>query len=687
VASFLALFVELALIRWVPAYERVLAYFTNFILIAAFLGLGLGAMLSGRGRRWLAWQPLALLGFVSLGIMFNQFGMTGPIPDDVYYAEYSRHALWFLSLTESLTLLFIFVAAVFVPLGQQIGANLKAVSPPLHGYVINIAGSLAGVFAFTLLAFLKLGPWWWFGITLVGLLWFVREDKTWLVLNGIIGLVTVASVWMAGEMYFWTPYHALGVYPLEWKENGDLHTVNEMVRPQEVPALRQALGFRVELSGDFYQQPINLSPQSVQGHTNVASTVAYFDLPFLVPDFPYDNVLIVGAGTGNDVAAALRHGVRHIDAVEIDPDILKLGQDAHPEQPYSDPRVRVFVNDARAFFNNTQSKYDLILFGSIDAHRLFSGMSSLRLDSFLYTIESFGEARNLLNEHGILAMRHTLGNAYLYRRTFHMLAAVFGENPYVQGAHSPQGPTFFSGPGVKPYINRTQTADVPMTELATDDWPFFYLAGRGVPQEYRLVLEAVALITLVCVVTVSQGKLRAVNGHFFCLGAAFLLIETISVTRFAMLFGSTWVVNSIVFTAILLVVLLANLWMERAASVNIHAMYLLLGAALVVNYLFPVHVLLRTALVVRLLCSMALMALPIFFAAFIFARSYKGTGNPELSFASNLLGAVMGGLLEYASLIIGFRQLFLIALVLYALSYLALLPLPRKMTIAGAPAL
>ena len=173
-----------------------------------------------------------------------------------------------------------------------------------------------------------------------------------------------------------------------------------------------------------------------------------------------------------------------------------------------------------------------------------------------------------------------------------------------------------------------------------------------------------------------------VNSHFFFLGAAFLLIETISVTRFSMLFGSTWLVNSIVFGAILVVILLANLWMNRIPSLNIHLLYGLLAVAVITNYFFPIHVLLSTGLATRLLSSMILMALPIFFAAFIFAHSYKQTANTDLAFASNLLGAVFGGLLEYSSLIMGFRRLFLVALALYLLSYLALLPKPRRFAVS-----
>jgi len=602
------------------------------------------------------------------------------------WAEYWRPHSWALSLTESLTLLFIIVAAIFVPFGQQIGASLKAITPPLHGYILNILGSLAGVLAFTAVSFLGLGPWWWFGGVMLALLWFVRTDKLWFGLNLVIGIVTILVAWFGGEMYLWTPYHALAVQPLELQTDGIGGVPDELVRAVDLPALRHSAGFCVRLSGDFYQMALDLSSLSVRSNASMNIPLSQYELQFNISDFPYKDVLVVGAGTGNDVAAALRYGVPHIDAVEIDPGILRLGQIAHPEQPYSDPRVHVFIDDARSFFNKRQSKYDMIIFGNIDAHRLFSSMSSLRLDSFLYTVESLQEARRLLKEDGIVVIHHALGNPYLEKRLFAMCTAAFGEVPYMHylDPETHKEPTFFNGPGVEKFIKKRSHLAVPQIALATDDWPFFYLAGHTIPPDYRLVLEAMALLTLVCVVIASQGKIRTVNGHFFFLGAAFLLIETISVTRFSLLFGSTWVVNSIVFSAILFVILLANLWMNRIVALNIHLLYGFLVAAVVVNYLFPVHVLLSTGLATRLLVSMMLMALPIFFAAFIFAHSYKQTTNADLAFASNLLGAVFGGLVEYSSLIIGFRRLFLIALALYMLSYLALLLPSRKATAVNA---
>ena len=58
VSSFLVLFLETALIRWMPAYVRLLAYFSNFILLASFLGIGVGCLLATRRRNLIVWFPL-----------------------------------------------------------------------------------------------------------------------------------------------------------------------------------------------------------------------------------------------------------------------------------------------------------------------------------------------------------------------------------------------------------------------------------------------------------------------------------------------------------------------------------------------------------------------------------------------------------------------------------------------------
>ena len=673
-ASFLALFMELMFIRWVPSYERVLAYFTNFVLIASFLGWGLGAMLARWRRDLIRYQPVLVLLLVTVALAFFSFVRTGGTEGDVFYSEFHRAARFELNLQFTLVFFFVLIALVFVPMGQQIGRGFMAVVPSLRGYILNILGSVLGVLAFAAISLLQLPPVWWFAGVLMLLLWFVRYERTTLLANAAAGVLAVIAVAIAGAGFIWSPYHKLTLSPLLIdSRTAQLLPGHGDLDPQYTIRLPSSVGFHIAVDDDFLQMAMNLSPSSVNQYRFLRNYQKQYDLPYTIPMFPYDDVLIVGAGTGNDTAAALRHGVRHIDAVEIDPAIVKLGKAMHPEKPYDDPRVRVWVDDARSYFNKTPRRYDMVVFGLLDSHRLFSQMSSVRLDSFVFTEESFQEVRGLLKKHGIVVVQHGLGAPFIGDRLYTMLSDVFQSAPIVVGVEEFPGLTFMAGPGASEYLGQVKQQTIVPVDKAMDDWPFFYLEGRKLPQEYIMALVAMLVISVLGVLGCTAGQVRAVQPHFFFLGSAFLLIETLSVTRFALLFGSTWMVNSIVFAAILVVVLAANVWMTRWKRGNVHLLYALLAVAVLVNFLFPIHILLRVGLMTRLLAAMALMASPLFFAALIFARSFRETPAPELAFASNLLGAMVGGLLEYGSIILGFRNLLLLALALYMFSYLALL--------------
>src|SRR5208337_3617361 len=60
VVSFLMLFFELAAIRWLPAAIRVVAYFSNVVLISCFLGMGLGCIYRGKRDLFATFPPVAL---------------------------------------------------------------------------------------------------------------------------------------------------------------------------------------------------------------------------------------------------------------------------------------------------------------------------------------------------------------------------------------------------------------------------------------------------------------------------------------------------------------------------------------------------------------------------------------------------------------------------------------------------
>jgi SAM-dependent methyltransferase len=530
-----------------------------------------------------------------------------------------------------------------------------------------------GVVAFSAVSFLQLAPVWWFGIALAFLLWFVRREKAFLWVNVVAGLIVLINVAVAGGGFIWSPYHKITASPLVIvRSTGQLQFYSDS-DTQTVQVLPREFGFHVAVDEDFLQMALNLSPAAVARYPFLRPYQEHYDLAYRIPGFAYHDVLIVGAGTGNDAAAALRHGAEHVDAVEIDPAIVELGRKWHPEHPYDDPRVTVWVDDARSFFHKTNHRYDMIVFGLLDSHRLFSSMSSVRLDSFVFTVESFREVRRLLKDDGIVVVEHGLGAPFMETRMYEMLTKAYGMAPAMSATKGTPGYAFITGPGLPKYLGIQQPQTIHPVEPATDDWPFLYLEGRTLPRQYGVALVTLLTISVASVFGCSGGRLRGVDLHFFFLGSAFLLIETLSVTRFALLFGSTWVVNSIVFTAILLVVLLANLWVRRLSAVNLPLCYALLGISVLVNFLYPIHHLLGVSLGMRLVVAMILMGSPVFFAAFVFAHSFKYSATPDLAFASNLLGAVMGGLAEYTALMMGFRHLLMVALGMYALSYAALL--------------
>jgi spermidine synthase len=676
--SFAALFIEVLLIRWIGTEIRVFAYFQNLALIACFLGFGLCCYRAGEKKTQLfdAAAVACLIIFVELPIPQWKTILEG-VSSALSYSNDAQ--LWsalamlhkesplvpFVGSVVFVTVFVFLVVSIMIPLGQWVGTYMDAAKNPVSAYTSNLAGSLAGIWVFAGLATLHLSPLVWFGVAFL-LLVLIREHSNWPAVAGVLlfaaSLVLLYQPSSGAAKTYWSTYQKLQV-----KDIGEQR-------------------YNILVNNTGYMTIANLTREFLDSHPGAKQEYAYssYDVPFRFVD-RRDRVLIIGAGAGNDAAAALRNGAGEIDAVEIDPVIARIGRVAHPEQPYSDPRVTLIVDDARSYFSKTDHKYDLIVFGMLDSHRLFSGMSSVRLDSFVYTLESFRQARSLLNYHGLVCVQHALGNEFVEHRVYWMLEDVFEAPPGVLGNNPP---TFIDGPGLQDFKPAPGQMNVPRATPATDDWPFFYMAGRHMPPEYRTALALMLVIAVVLVLAFAKSKPVPVTGqfwHFFFLGAAFLLIETLSVTRFALLFGSTWIVNSVVFTAILITVLAANFSAQQTGRISTGILYALLAAGVVINYVAPLHLVLATPIIVRLAVAVVLMGAPIFWAALIFARSFRDTRDVTSAYAANLLGAVVGGLAEYSALVVGFRNQLLIALAMYALSYLAIQWESRKRSVT-APA-
>jgi len=158
------------------------------------------------------------------------------------------------------------------------------------------------------------------------------------------------------------------------------------------------------------------------------------------------------------------------------------------------------------------------------------------------------------------------------------------------------------------------------------------------------------------------------DGRMFFLGAGFMLVETKAVVHMALLFGSTWMVNSVVFFAVLVMILLANLYVLAVRPRLLWPYYTGLFVALGLNAIVPLDFFLGCDRAVQVIGSCLLVFAPILFAGVIFAVSFSRAEEPDRAFGANIAGAILGGLAEYASMLLGFQYLVLVALALYALS-------------------
>ena len=670
-ASFVALYFELVVIRYLSTELRVFAYLKNMPLIASFLGIGIGMVLGTRTSDLREKLPALMTFFFTLIWALAQLGGNKiGLPTSSYmtfgswwYGNAGEMFAYFCFVTPFLYL----VIRLFVPLGGLVGQYLAQCSSPLRAYSINLAGSLAGISAFTALSFIESGPGLWLAIGFASLIPMLPKKRIAVVLFLGISVLTGLSA----KDDFWSPYYHIAIEGPYRPE------------PEAPPA-----GYGLSVNYDYHQRIVNLSEDFVKKYSSFEpnqTARATYELPYRLKPRPQD-VLIVGAGTGNDVAAALRNGAERVDAVEIDPTILKLGRRLHPERPYDSEKVHVYNDDARAFFKRAIRRYDLIVFGYLDSHTMLSSFASMRLDNFVYTRESFEEARRLLKPDGAVVLSFAGGRTFTTVRILHGLEDAFGERPRVfETSYDYSGMVFAAGnvPGaasVNDYTEVSAVLDKSDYESATDDWPFLYLERRTIPFSIWSILLLFAVGSFYAVRALflaSKSKDTSTNLHFFTLGAGFLLLETKAVTELSLLFGTTWMVNSVVIAAFLFMALLAN-GVVASRLVSSKLVYIGLFVSLIIAGVFPFASLNGLPLIAKILAAGMLTALPVFFSGMIFSTSLRATIVPAHALGVNLLGAVVGGAVENVVMIGGTTVVAPLAVLLYAVSAVALVSHTRK---------
>ncbi len=634
--SFLMLFVELALIRWLGENVVYLSYFTNFVLLGSFLGIGLGFLLPHKpgGLRWF---PAALFALVALILVFPvEIDRSG---SDVIF--FGRLDLSGLPIWVMLPLVFAAVVIVLFLIGQAVAREF-AKFRPLIAYRLDITGSVLGVVGFAGLAWLKTPPVVWAMAVLILFVLLSGDEMHPRGMALMVGVVIVLGAQSFLPGHLWSPYYKVQTVPVA--------------------------------SGESLAVTVNGIPH--QTITTVARREAvepvYF-LPYQLASVDFDRVMIIGAGTGTDVAIALHHGVEHVDAVEIDPTLYDIGVDRHPNSPYSDPRVTVIIDDGRAWMERSPGDYDLILFALPDSLTLVSSQSNLRLESFLFTHEAIDKARELLSPTGVFAMYNYYREDWLIDRLAATIDASFGSDRCVVTPESEGRLALLAGgPGVAASCPAGERDVSSAPPPVTDDYPFLYVRTKGIPAFYLAAMASVLIVSMAAI-RIAGTRLRSIgpNLDLFLMGAAFLLLETKSVVQFALWFGTTWRVNALVFVGVLLSVLAAIEVARLGRLPRPAVLYGVLVAAIIAAWAVPSNALLDFSAPTRFVVAVLLTFTPIFIANLVFAQRFANVEDSTTAFGINLLGAMVGGVLEYTSLLVGYRALAVLVGVIYVGAYLA----------------
>jgi SAM-dependent methyltransferase len=703
--GFLVLFLELACIRWFAAYVVFLQFFTNVVLIASFLGMSCGCLAARQSRDWLGYFPFLALATVitavsTFAVYHYWSGLSIVVggqasAQEVFFGTEYRNpdvAQFVIPIEVVAAIFFVLVALMFVGLGQVLGRAFDSYPNRVVGYTLNIGGSLAGIIGFSAISLMQAPPLVWFLIGGAGVAYLLHQSDSLTKLRAlalfalVLGLA-VPSDWFRHEVHNtrWSPYYAV-----DHNITSGGITVNTIGHQQMVPFASRGSSYSL----------VHLLEQ----HSGGA---------------PFGDVLVIGAGSGNDLAHALQFGARQIDAVEIDPVIQDIGRHYHPDHPYQDARVIPHLDDGRHFLRTTDHKYDLVIYALVDSLILHSGYANIRLESYLFTQQAFSDVKRVLNPDGIFVMYNFFRQGWIVERIAAMAEKTFGcppvilSLPYQQTLKASSSADFMMiiagcnprianafgehktfwlnsvpprnldvdgfalRPETLPPDQQRNFEQISPTTLIhdagkvisiSDDWPFLYLRGKLIPDlTIRSMLVLGVLGVGMVYLFLPKGRI-AINGRMFFLGAAFMLLETRAVVQMALLFGSTWLVNSAVFFTVLVLILLANLYVLKMQAVRLFWHYVGLLVFLAVGVLVPVDVFLSGGMLWRYAVPCILALGPMFFAGIIFAASFRDSTSPDLAFGSNIAGSVLGGLAESFSMLLGFQHLLLLAMLFYLLS-------------------
>ncbi|HVU22497.1 MAG TPA: hypothetical protein VHE13_00125 [Opitutus sp.] len=677
--SFTALFLELMVIRWAPSVVPFIAYYANLMLLSSFLGLGIGALTGKRKWELFHWFPVLLACEIATLVLCRQV-MLGQTTAEARFTTDSHTVL------NTLVLIWIFTsnALVFVPLGQRIGALFDSL-PRLSAYAWDLAGSLLGTLCFGLFSLKFFSPVGGLAVVMVVFL-LLSPFRRWTLHAPVFAAILVLVFWQSDRAAIWSPYHYITISRLETPgviESDPPPNLRTMVNP---PA------YAVKINQFFYHfdasfNPARYTPESSKMEAFVPLWSQYYRLPYALTK-GRDRVVVLGAGGGGDVQAALAAGVRHVDAVDIDPGVIQVARRFNADAPYADPRVTVHIDDARSYLAKAEPGCDLVVYGFLDSQALFSSMSTVRLDGYVYTVEGVRAAYRLLNENGLLLLSYYATKDWLGPKLRQMVLEATGRAPVMYFVDRTTILCVPKGEGVTfpdrvfqyrrfEFLPEPLKAALAQMDLPHDDWPFLYLIRRTIPPDYLVAIGSLLALSVLAILGLRGRSFGAGDLHFGLMGMGFLLLETKGIGDCTLYFGATWFVTLVVVAGVLLMVMAANQLAERLRGFSF-GLYVPLLLVLALLLAVPRDAILALPLGGRLMWSLLVVPLPVFFAGLIFSTTFRESAQPSAAIGANLIGAMVGGFCEYLAMAIGSHRLALLVIVAYLGSLLTMRALRRR---------
>ena len=207
------------------------------------------------------------------------------------------------------------------------------------------------------------------------------------------------------------------------------------------------------------------------------------------------------------------------------------------------------------------------------------------------------------------------------------------------------------------------------TRITTDDWPYVYLRTATIPTLFYLLAGLMVALTLYCRHRIGEAKLftnwNASYWHFFFLGAAFLLLEVQNISKASVVLGNTWIVNAVIITGILTMILWANFIAARFRNLPEDAVTVCLIGSCIGLYFLDISRFAFLPYFTKAVIIGGLTTLPMLFSGIIFIRSFSRVESKDTALGANLMGSVVGGVLQSVTFLVGIKALLLIVAGLY----------------------